>query len=112
MARTDFIPMVSLELDDEDKEDAPQVLKALTPDFPWGLRIRLTEVELEKLGLSHDGVEVGEIVHGHFMGRVLAKRHSVENDEESCCVEIQIEDLAIESEDEENEGHHLFNDED
>lgn len=94
--------MVSLELDDDDKSDADPTVKALSPDYSWGTRIQLTERELVKLGLAHDGVEIGEIVHGHFMARVVGRRHNIDDSSETCCVTLQIEDLAIESEDQEN----------
>ena len=44
--------MVSMELDDEDKLDAPMPIKMPNkPDFPYGLRICLNEKELKKIGL-------------------------------------------------------------
>ena len=91
--------MKSMELDDDDKIDHVTASPMLNSDFPYGLRIALTEKEFEKLGLDHAEAEVGGIVHGHFIGRVT----SCHAEKESCRVEIQIEDLEIESEDEENE---------
>jgi hypothetical protein len=91
-----FHPMVSMELDDEEKIDAVAPIPMPSkPDFPHGLRICLTERELEKLDIDHTEAFVGGVFHGFFMARITSV--SVNG------VEAQIEDLAIESEDEENE---------
>ena len=92
--------MQSMEYDDEDKLDAVLPMPATKPDFPYNLRISLTERELKKLDLDPKDAEVGGMIHGFFMGRVTSVRI---DPDEKCCVEIQIEDLGIESEDEENE---------
>jgi hypothetical protein len=97
--------MKSMELDDEDKLDIHEAMPILKPDYPCGLRISLTEKEFEKLGLDHTEAEVDGMVHGFFMGRVTSVSQNQNGDGSKCCrVEIQIEDLGIESEDEENEG--------
>ena len=94
-----FQKMTSMELDDEDKLDAFMPIPMPDkPEFPYGLRITLTHLEMEKLGLDPEDAEIGGICHGHFMARVT----SVNLAEECCRVEMQIEDLEIESEDEEN----------
>jgi len=95
--------MRSMELDDEQKHDAVMPIPADKPDYPYGLRIALTHVEMEKLGLDPSCAVVGGMFHGHFMARITSV--SAEDREgSSCCrIEAQIEDLAIECEDEENE---------
>src|SRR5258708_39150071 len=100
-----MIVMKSMELDDEQKLDAVMPIAMPTkPQYPYGLRICLTHEELEKLGLDIPGREaVGGMVHGHFMGRVTEISAREGEDESTGRVEIQIEDLAIESEDAENE---------
>jgi hypothetical protein len=92
--------MQSMELDDEEKLDAvyPMPIK---PDYPCGLRGCLTKSELDKLELEPEFAVVGGIIHMHALARITNVNHG-END---CRVEFQIEDLAIESEDEENEGY-------
>jgi hypothetical protein len=97
--------MKSMELDDDSKLDTAASFPALTKtDYPCGLRISLSEKEFEKLGLDHMEAEVDGMVHGHFIGRITHVSHGKGPDDEPCCrVEIQIEDLGIESEDEENE---------
>jgi hypothetical protein len=100
-----MIVMQSMELDDEDKLDAPMpIAMPDKPDFPYGLRICLSEKELAKLNLDVPEAEhIGGIVHGHFMARVTSVSTDQRDGETCCRVELQIEDLAIESEDTENE---------
>lgn len=96
--------MQSMELDDEDKLDTIMPIPmASKPDYPYGLRICLTEKEFEKLKLDPSAAEVGGMVHLHAMARITSVSSS-EGEMGHCCrVELQIENLAIESEDEENE---------
>ena len=96
--------MQSMELSDDEKLDAIQpIAMPSKPDFPYGLRITLTEAELEKLGLDESEAEVGAMFHGHFMARVTSVSRNDDGDKKCCRVEAQIEDLGIESEDQENE---------
>ena len=96
--------MKSMELDDDEKLDTLAAIPVSKPDYPCGLRISLTEKEFKKLDLDHTEAEVGGMVHGHFMGRITSVSSREQDDGANCCVEIQIEDLEIESEDEENEA--------
>lgn len=96
--------MTNMELDEDEKAEAVAPISADRPCYPYGLRISLTEKEFEKLGLDHSVAEVGGTVHGHFMGRVTSVSNDKKEDGECCRVEIQIEDLDIESEDAENAG--------
>lgn len=99
-----MITMKSMELDDESKMDTLMPLPMPTPDFPCGLRGCLTEDEFEKLDVDPEDAEVGGIFHMHALARITNVSHSQGPDGEKCCrVEFQIEDLAIESEDAENE---------
>lgn len=101
-----MIVMQSMELDDEDKLDAimPLPMSSL-PDYPYGLKICLTEKELKLLGLDIPEAEaIGGTVHGHFMARITSVSSEQRDGKQSCRIEMQIEDLAIESEDEENEN--------
>lgn len=97
-----MIVMKSMELDDEDKLDACMPIPCSKPDFPWGLRITLCEKEFEKLGIDPADAVVGGIFHGHFMARITSVSAEESKTGNTCRVEAQIEDLAIESEDEEN----------
>ena len=98
-----MIVMKSMEFSDEDKLDAPMPIPTNKPDYPWGLRISLTEKEFEKLGLDSKDAVVGGIFHLHALARVTFASHSDSETGPCCRVEAQIEDLAIESEDAENE---------
>ena len=97
-----MIQMTSMEYEDEDKLDAccPMPMPS-RPDFPYGLRITLTDKELDKLKIDHADAFVGGIFHGHFMARITSVSADENNGGKSCRLEAQIEDLAIESEDEE-----------
>ena len=100
--------MVSMELDDESKSDAVQpIAMADKPDFPYGLRISLTEKEIEKLDIDHASLKVGGLIHLHGFARITSVGSSEHRSKggggkrKNC--ELQIEDLSIESEDAENE---------
>lgn len=95
--------MVSMEYDDEDSLDAAMpIAMPERPQFPYGLNLTLSEKELGKLGLDPAEAEVGGMVHGHFMACIRSVSKNDTENGESCRVELQIERLAIESEDEEN----------
>ncbi len=96
--------MTSMELSDEEKLDATMPIPCDKPEWPWGLRICLTHSELSKLGLDVSDAFIGGIVHGHFMGRVTSiSANDSDMNGPSARVEIQIEALALESEDAEND---------
>lgn len=99
-----MLKMVDMEMDDEEKLDAAMPMPIASPqDYPFGLRICLTEKELEKLNLDPEEAETGGYIHGHFMGCITSVTSEDRDGKKSCRIEIQIESLAIESEDEENE---------
>lgn len=101
-----FRKMVSLELTDEEKLDSMMpIAMDQKPNFPCGLRICLTEKEFEKLKLDPSEAETGAIFHGHFIARVTNVSHNDGESGYSCRVEAQIEDMEIESEDEENQEY-------
>ncbi len=79
------------------------VSEANGPTYPWGLRITLTEKELEKLGISHEAATVGGMFHLHAMARITSVSEEDRADGLTCRVEAQIESMAVESEDAENE---------
>lgn len=100
-------PMVSMEMDDEEIHEAPTPIPIEDkPSYPYGLRICLTDAELRKLGLDPaealDGV--GGLVHLFALARITSASMDQREGGDPCIrVELQIEDLAVESEDEENE---------
>lgn len=92
---------------DEDEDDHLH-LKPIESEYPYGLCIRLTEKELEKLDLCDD-VEVGDFLHGAFMAKVTSvSSHSHEGGKgmniELQIVAMAIEDESTEFEDEDDEG--------
>ena len=89
--------MVDMELDDEDKIDAPTPKK---PDYPYGLRICLTHKELEKLGLEAD-CAIGDSVDLRALAEVTSVSKNDYGDGPECRVELQIKKLAVENEDDE-----------
>lgn len=97
--------MTSMEMGDEEKLDTLTPMPvAETADYPYGLLISLTEKELEKLNLDDDEAEAGGLVHLHAMGRITSVSREDRDGKKSCRVEIQIEDLSIESESEEDKA--------
>jgi hypothetical protein len=96
--------MHSMELDDEEKLDALMPLPMPEkPEYPYGLRISLTEAEFKKLDLDADDAVVGGIFHLHGLARITSVNITDGPNGKCCRVEAQIEDLDIESEDDENE---------
>lgn len=96
------VQMVSLELDDEEKMDMAYPTMVDKPDYPYGTKICLTHKELDKMGFSHEDMIVGGVVHIHSLGRITSVSASDDASGTQSRIEIQLEDMAIESEDEEN----------
>jgi hypothetical protein len=97
-----MIAMQSMELDDEEKLDSILPMPMDKPDYPFGLRICLTEAEFEKLKLDPSEAEIGGMFHLHGLARVTSVSMTDGPNGKCCRVEAQIEDLGIESEDAEN----------
>jgi hypothetical protein len=99
-----FPVMMSMEMDDDEKMDfAPPIPMADKSEYPYGLRICLTDREFDKLGIDHTYAVRGGIFHLHALARITSVSTSDGELGGSVRVEAQIEDMAIESEDEENE---------
>ena len=91
--------LVDMELTDDEKLDASMPIPMPTkPDYPFGLRICLTNPELEKLGLDAD-CDVGDVIDL----RAFAEVTCVSKNGDDCRVELQIQKLAIEQESDELE---------
>ena len=95
--------MTDMEMDDDAKLDAAVPTLAMRPDYPYGLRITLTDKELEKMGLDHEEAEVGGTVHLFGMAEITSVSKTDDGNGKCCRVELQIQKLGIESEDAENE---------
>lgn len=99
-------PMVSMECDDEASMDAPMPYSMPDkPQFPYGLRICLTKDEMDKLDISADDAVVGGIVHLHALACITCVSQSDGPDGQCSRVELQIQYLAIDSEDAENAAY-------
>jgi hypothetical protein len=73
-------------------------LKPMESEYPYGLCIRLTEKELEKLDLCDD-VQTGDFLHGAFMAKVTSvSSHDHEKMGKGINIELQIVAMAIEDE--------------
>lgn len=74
-----------------------------TEEYPYGLRLNLTEDDLKKVGL--DMPKVGEMVHVMAMTKVTAVHaHDSERGGTSQGVELQITHMSAEVEDTEDEA--------
>lgn len=83
--------------------DMPYPMEAPKPEYPYGLSICLTDKELAKLGLDPEEATIGGVVHLHALACITSVNIQKRDDGSTCRVELQIEKLAVESEDAENE---------
>lgn len=97
-------PMVSMELDDEDKLDALMPIPMPEkPDYPYNLCFAITDKEFAKMKVDTDNLKSGMMIHVHALCRIKDMKRT-ENDQGKCCrAEVQIEDMCLESEEAENE---------
>jgi len=86
--------------------DAPKPmsdLAAAAPEYPYGLRLHLTEDDLKKIGLEMPAV--GDMVHIMAMTKVVsAHAHDSVEGGASAGVELQITHMKAELEDDEDIG--------
>lgn len=101
-----MMPMVSLELDDEDVLDMVcpiDIPMPSRPKYPYGTQIVLSDRELSKLKCDAEDAFVGGLVHFHCLARITSVSQNDTSDGKRSRVEFQIEEMCcIESEDEEN----------
>jgi hypothetical protein len=97
-------PMVSMELDDEDKLDtAMPIAMPEKPDYPFNLRFAITDKEFAKMELETDNLQRGMLIHVHAICRITDVTTTDGQMGKCCRAEVQIEDMCVESEDAENE---------
>lgn len=93
--------LVSMELSDEQKLDTATPIPVKSedmPQYPYGLRICLSQDELEKLDLEAD-CEVGDVIDLRAFARVTSvSKNQMSDGSQQCRVELQIEQLAVENE--------------
>lgn len=63
------------------------------PDYPWGLRLRLTERELGKMGI--DMPALGTLLSIAGSGKVVSTSQNEQDGDECCTVEIVVTDLGL-----------------
>lgn len=74
------------------------------PEYPYGLRICLTERELALLDLDPEQACVDGVVHLHAICCITSvSSNDTQGGGKSCRIELCMEKIAIESEDLENE---------
>lgn len=107
-----FGPMQDMAMDVAEVKETieksmPSPVKASVPRYPYGLCISLDETTMAKLKLDVDDLpEVGECIHLCGMAKVTSVSQNETTSEDGtarkCCrVELQITNLATESEDQE-----------
>lgn len=98
--------MVDMRISDEEKRekmaDVMPVDPTAGPDYPWGLCIRLSERELDKLGLDGD-CEVGDVLDMRCMAEVTSVSARKSGGERCCEVELQITHIDPKEDDDEGE---------
>lgn len=90
--------LVDLALSQEEKHETDMPL--VSPggeNYPWGLRLTLTEVELEKLGMSGD-CEVGDMLDIRCFATVCSIAKSDGPTGPTCRIELQVEKMMVENE--------------
>lgn len=87
----------------EEIEDEVSPLSSEINKYPYGLRIRLTKPELDKLDVDYTDWKVGDVFHLHTLAKVVSISENETEGDHNCCVELQITHLSAESEEEENE---------
>ena len=99
-----MVPMVSMELDDDEITDTVLPIPTDAPRYPYGLCITLTKAEFDKLGIDPSVAQVGGLVQLNALARITSYSCNETQNGEDCRCELQIEDLGIPSDDEEAEG--------
>ena len=94
--------LTDMELSDDDKMDecfpcGPD-MKPKGPDYPWGLRISLTDKELDKLGLDAKDADCGDVIDMRAFACITSISYDDRDGKKCCRVELQIQKLAIENE--------------
>jgi len=89
---------------EEVEKEATPLMVGNAEKYPYGLRICLTEEELEKLGVDHSDWEIGDTFHLHAFAKVVSVSENDTENGSNCNISLQITHLAgPEDEDEEDE---------
>ncbi len=97
-AARSWTKLVSMELSEDEKMGTAMPMEMPErPEYPYGLRICLTGIELAKLGLAPD-CEVGDCIDIRAFGEVTSISTDSGQGGSNCRVEIQLQKLALENE--------------
>lgn len=96
--------LVDMRLTDSEKaeQNGPMSVGAVN-EYPWGLCIRLSDKELEKLSVDHADWTVGDIFDLRAMARVTSISSNETTEGERTGIELQLVMLGAEVEDSEEE---------
>ena len=98
-----FQPMIDMAKSEEEmQKDSSPVLAGGQEKYPYGLRIYLTNDELEKLGVDSSDWEVGATFHLHALAKVVSVSSNETVDGKNFNASLQITHLCGESEESEN----------
>lgn len=88
---------VKLSKKESTKQNAPVAMSEDTPQYPYGLEIRLDKDTLKKLGISIDdfSIEDGVMIHAQGFVKSLSKSSCENSDNED--MSIQLTDIALNS---------------
>lgn len=87
---------------DEEAEKDRSPLMMSENKYPYGLRISLSQDDLEKLGVDHGDFEIGDVFPLDILAKVVSKSaNETEGGEENCCVSLQITHIGAEEQEEE-----------
>lgn len=91
--------LVDMQMTPDEREETMCVplCDALGPQYPYGLRICLTDKELDKLGLDFD-CGIGDMVDMRCFGIVTSISQNDGPDGPCGRVEIQVQRMAVENE--------------
>lgn len=65
--------------------------------YPYGLRISLSQDELEKLGVDESDFAIGDVFPLDILAKVVGKNaNETEGGEANCCVSLQITHIGAE----------------
>lgn len=93
-------PLVDLAMTPQEQEDCGMVMGAAdtAPRYPWGMKLRFTKAEIEKLKLS-DNVNVGDLFDARIFGTVTSVSKCQRSDgTDDYSIEIQCEKMSVEDE--------------
>ena len=89
--------MASMKMSKEQKKDSiPQAVGMDSPEYPYGLTLRLDNGSLDKLGVSKLP-KVGAKVMVHAIGVIASVSQHESKNNDSRNVEIQLQEMGVES---------------